>query len=247
MMFYVGWLVSILLSKIFLRYNRQVIFKDLANLNLKINMKKYESLIVEDINNSLEIENLISLIPLFNVIYQLYKRVDYVLEFNNTVKELDTLGILEKMTTYEIEYYDKFHSIKRALDLYIDPTAALVEKEEKEFKQQIKEQNKKEFVITYSFFDKDYNSISFITKNSRFKIVKSSGPISNMKIKEQKEVLEDLQDYVCRYFLKKYGNDEDALKKLKEITYDDIVEALDDSQFKIEHELVLKKDLRKRK
>lgn len=236
MIFAVSWFASILVSIFLKKYNNILLLKDLADLNLKLDLEKYS----DYVDKTSSVSNIIIAIPFLNLVDQFYNIRQYRMAFNEIVENLSLLGVLEEMTDYEIEYYSKFPSVGRAFKLYSVPSIALIKKEKKELKN-------KEFVVTYSFFDNDYNSISFITKHSKFKIVKSSGPISNKNTKEQKEILFDLQDYICEYFMKKYGNDKAALEKLKEITYDDINEALGGSEFKIERELVLKKDLRKKK
>lgn len=234
---------TIVLSEILKYYNSNILYKNLADLGLKINMNRFN----EDFSDYDESNyDFTSLVPFANVFKQFLDRYNYIQDFDFILTELNKKGYLEKMTESELEYYNKNRSLKRAININENPELVdFVCKNDIERKE-IKKELKYEYVITYSYFEDGENSISFITKRNKngYKIVNSSGPVALKSKIEQKEKISELQYKIVEYiFNKNYGKDISDI--IENISMDDINEAVNHDEEKIEMTHVLKKDLRK--
>lgn len=152
------------------------------------------------------------------------------------------MGILEEMNDVDKKYYNKRKSLKRALDINLDPNLVNLVV----MSYTLKDELEYDYVITYSYFDNGKNTISFINDEKSYKIVNSSGPISIKKKKEQKMKIDEMCDKVYTYSIEK-NKDKDELEVVENITYDDFNEALEQYDESIDVARVLKKDLRKRR
>lgn len=225
---------TIILSEILKYYNSNILYKNLADLGLKINMDRFN----KDFSDYDESNyDFTSLVPFANVFKQFLDRYNYIQDFNLILTELNKKGYLEKMTESELEYYNKFRNMLRAKIITFDSNYV-------DNINLIKENKKYETIIKYYYYDIDENVISIVIKGKKYKIIYSDGPIALKSKREQKEKINDLFYEVIVYLLK-MNNDKNLYEVLNNISFEDIEDAINSEDEKIRIVRVLKKDLRK--
>lgn len=225
---------TIILSEILKYYNSNILYKNLADLGLKINMDRFN----KDFSDYDESNyDFTSLVPFANVFKQFLDRYNYIQDFNLILTELNKKGYLEKMTESELEYYNKFRNMLRAKIITFDSNYV-------DNINLIKENKKYETIIKYYYYDIDENVISMVIKGKKYKIIYSDGTIALKSKREQKEKINDLFYEVIVYLLK-MNNDKNLYEVLNNISFEDIEDAINSEDEKIRIVRVLKKDLRK--
>lgn len=225
---------TIILSEILKYYNSNILYKNLADLGLKINMDRFN----KDFSDYDESNyDFTSLVPFANVFKQFLDRYNYIQDFNLILTELNKKGYLEKMTESELEYYNKFRNMLRAKIITFDSNYV-------DNINLIKENKKYETIIKYYYYDIDENVIGIVIKGKKYKIICSNGPIALKSKREQKEKINDLFYEVVVYLLK-MNNDKNLYEVLNNISFEDIEDAINSEDEKIRIVRVLKKDLRK--
>lgn len=225
---------TIILSEILKYYNSNILYKNLADLGLKINMDRFN----KDFSDYDESNyDFTSLVPFANVFKQFLDRYNYIQDFNLILTELNKKGYLEKMTESELEYYNKFRNMLRAKIITFDSNYV-------DNINLIKENKKYETIIKYYYYDIDENVIGIVIKGKKYKIIYSDGLIALKSKREQKEKINDLFYEVVVYLLK-MNNDKNLYEVLNNISFEDIEDAINSEDEKIRIVRVLKKDLRK--
>lgn len=148
---------TIILSEILKYYNSNILYKNLADLGLKINMDRFN----KDFSDYDESNyDFTSLVPFANVFKQFLDRYNYIQDFNLILTELNKKGYLEKMTESELEYYNKFRNMLRAKIITFDSNYV-------DNINLIKENKKYETIIKYYYYDIDENVISMVIKGKK--------------------------------------------------------------------------------
>ena len=236
------WLFSIITSLVLKKYNDSLIYKDLADRNYKINLSKYAEFNKGSSEDNKSNNTMTLFVPIVNIFSQIFNRKKMIDSIDDYILNFSLMGILEEMNDVDKKYYNKRKSLKRALDINLNPNLVnLVVMSDT-----LKDELEYDYVITYSYFDNGKNTISFINDEKSYKIVNSSGPISIKKKKEQKMKIDEMCDKVYTYSIEK-NKDQDELEVVENITYDDFNEALEQYDESIDVARVLKKDLRKRR
>ena len=110
--------ISIPISYVLEIKNACRIVKDVANMGYKINMEKMK----EMPNDKEQVKKLfgkILLIPFFNLLV-VYKHIEeYNNQFNLILNQHDAFGVLEKMNSFEKEYYEKNPTTLTAMNISV--------------------------------------------------------------------------------------------------------------------------------
>lgn len=207
MEFLILWLGTIVTSFGIEIANELRMFKDVADVGYKVDVKRLSELGKELNPNATKATLLSMLIPVFNVM-QVFERT---IQYNNVrpmiLDQLSIIDVLEEMSEIEKTEYLKKTTGLNALIISLKSEISLSKATS------IKRNNGNEYSEIYYKMGKSLNDIT---------ILKANGSASRLTVEEQKKEVIKAWEAVIQAGIKKYGDEKTFLNTLKSNTSIDL-------------------------
>ena len=196
---FITYILTIVLSNIMCSSLSFKILKDIADEGYKLSGKR-----VVDIKSEINfnMDKVSSLIPIYNILMPIFLLQNYNKCKDDFFEELRIIGAIEPMDEEEFLEYAKNPTGKNALDI---------------FNNSKRKNNTSNSVFTFYFED---SIIKFRIENKEIVIIDITGPVSELSLKEQKELITQLIETFINGIINNYGSIENYVDEIQKDSFE---------------------------